>query len=419
MNNRSEILAGYKPRVSIYPKTHASGKVDYYVSYYLPGVKRKVARPLYCKKSEAKEFMFIHERRLMNLQFDDFDIKRIPEMYLGDLIKPRVSINKALERYILATSYNRRPATNRNTYGVLKNFCERLKVQFIDEVTPEMIQRLIGQMKSEGKEEATIYTYLALMESYYTWLIEIAQVLDHSNPFSKIQKPPRSCKISNRQIDNDTITKLLQVKDLPSNIRIPIIPLTTFLIFTGCRKGEAIHAEWKDFDLEQKIWRIREKPECPNIDSIGWKPKSNKERDVYLVPEVINLLKSLPRYNETFGSIKSDKGLVYVKADFIFSVKNNIQIDAIDDWRQTRIGNERSAWVKLCEIAGTPGIQIKDLRKYWNSYLVNTCGLSHKEAGLHIGNSNMVNFIHYTQVEYEAIRAKLEKNHNLSPQFLN
>ena len=97
MNNRSEILAGYKPRVSFYPKTHASGKVDYYVSYYLPGVKKKVARPLYCKKSEAKEFMFIHERRLMNLQFDDFDIKRIPEMYLGDLIKPRVSINKALE----------------------------------------------------------------------------------------------------------------------------------------------------------------------------------------------------------------------------------------------------------------------------------------------------------------------------------
>ena len=134
-------------------------------------------------------------------------------MYLGDLIKPRVSINnKALERYILATSYNRRPATNRNTYGSFEELCERLKVQFIDKVTPEMIQRLIErQMKSEGKEEATIYTYLALMESFYAWLIEIAQVLDHNNPFSKIQKPPRSCKISNRRIDNDTIAKLLGV----------------------------------------------------------------------------------------------------------------------------------------------------------------------------------------------------------------
>ena len=48
----------------------------FYVTYYLPGVKKKVARPLYCKKSEAKEFMFIHERRLMNLHFDDFDIKK-------------------------------------------------------------------------------------------------------------------------------------------------------------------------------------------------------------------------------------------------------------------------------------------------------------------------------------------------------
>ena len=64
----------------------------------------------------------------MNLQFDDFDVKRIPEMYLGDLIKPRVSIMKALDRYMQATFYNRRLATNRNTYGFLKNFCERIKV---------------------------------------------------------------------------------------------------------------------------------------------------------------------------------------------------------------------------------------------------------------------------------------------------
>ena len=119
MNNRSEILAAYKPRVSIFPKTHASGKVDYYVSYYLPGVKRKVARPLYCKKSEAKELMLIHERRLKNHLFDDFDLQRIPEIFLLELNTPRVQIMDALERYIIATSYNRRPSTNQNTYGVL------------------------------------------------------------------------------------------------------------------------------------------------------------------------------------------------------------------------------------------------------------------------------------------------------------
>ena len=120
MKNKSEILVGYRPRVSVYPKTHASGRVDFYVSYYLPGVKRKVARPLHCKKSEARELMFIHERRLRNHQFDDFDLQRIPEIYQLELNTPRVQIMDALERYMIATSYNRRPSTNRNTYGVLK-----------------------------------------------------------------------------------------------------------------------------------------------------------------------------------------------------------------------------------------------------------------------------------------------------------
>ena len=419
MNNRSEILAGYKPRVSIYPKTHASGKVDYYVSYYLPGVKKKVARPLYCKKSEAKEFMFIHERRLMNLQFDDFDIKRIPEMYLGDLIKPRVSINKALERYILATSYNRRPATNKNTYGVLKNFCEKLKVQFIDDVTTEKIQRLVGQMKSAGNSEATIYSYLGLMESFFNWLIKDAQVFDQTNPVSKVRKPPRACKVSKRQVDKDTIAKLLQVVDLPSNIRVPIISMIRFILITGCRKGEAIHAEWSDFDLDQGIWRIREKPECPTIHSLGWKPKANKERDVYLLPEAVDLLNNFSRHEKTWGSVKINGDLIYQRADFVFTVTRKVKVDGVYEWRQTRIGNERSSWKKLLEQAGIPDLQIKDLRKFLNSVLVNDCGLSHKEAGLHIGNTNMVNYNHYTQVDFESIKTKLEKSQDLLPQFLN
>ena len=89
----------------------------------LPGVKRKVARPLHCKKSEAKELMSIHEKRLRSQHFDDFDLNRIPEMYQLELNTPRVQIMDALERYMIATSYNRRPSTKRNTYGVLKNFC--------------------------------------------------------------------------------------------------------------------------------------------------------------------------------------------------------------------------------------------------------------------------------------------------------
>ena len=419
MKNKSEILVGYRPRVSFYPKTHASGRVDFYVTYYLPGVKKKVARPLHCKKSEARELMFIHERRLRNHQFDDFDLQRIPEIYQLELNAPRVQIMDALERYMIATSYNRRPSTNRNTYGVLRNFSEKLKVQFIDEVTTEKIQRLIGQMKSEGNSEATVFSYLGLMESFFNWLIRDAQVFDQSNPVSKVRKPPRSCKVSKRQVDKDTIAKLLQVADLPSNIRVPIISMIRFILITGCRKGEAIHAEWGDFDLDQGIWRIRDKPECPTILSEGWKPKANKERDVYLLPEAVDLVNKLSRQEETWGSVKINGKLTFKRADFVFTVKRRVKIDGVSEWRQTRIGNERSSWKKLLEEAGIPDLQIKDLRRFLNSVLVNDCGLSHKEAGVQIGNSNLVNYNHYTQVDLEAIKTKLEKHQDLLPQFLN
>ena len=132
MKNKSQKLVGYRPRVSVYPKTHTSGRIDFYLTYYLPGVKRKGARPLHYKKSETRELMFIHEKRLRSHQFDEFDLKKIPEMYQLELNTPRVQIIDAIERYMQATSYNRRPATNRNTYVVLRNFCEMLKVLFID-----------------------------------------------------------------------------------------------------------------------------------------------------------------------------------------------------------------------------------------------------------------------------------------------
>ena len=72
-----------------------------------------------------------------------------------------------------------------------------------------------------------------------------------------------------------------------------------FILITGCRKGEAIHAEWSDFDLNQGIWRIREKSECPTIHFLGWKPKANKERDVYLLPEAVDLLNNFSRHEKT------------------------------------------------------------------------------------------------------------------------
>ena len=64
--------------------------------------------------------------------------------------KPRILLVEALDRYMKATSYNRRQRTNKDTYGVLKNLISDLESKYIDEVSTEKVQRLAGMLQSKG-----------------------------------------------------------------------------------------------------------------------------------------------------------------------------------------------------------------------------------------------------------------------------
>ena len=118
--NQVNVLLGYDPRCTFYPKATPNGVVYYYLRYYLPGNIR-VSRSVGQNKKEAKRLMFEKNQSLKEGVFDDFDFQRIPESIKDQLRKPKILLNEDLERYMRATSYNRRPNTNRETYLVLEN----------------------------------------------------------------------------------------------------------------------------------------------------------------------------------------------------------------------------------------------------------------------------------------------------------
>ena len=120
--------------------------------------------------------------------FDDFDLKRIPNSIKVSFQKPRILLVEALDRYMKATSYNRRQRTNKDTYGVLKNLISDLESKFIDEVSTEKVQRLAGMLQSKGLSKATILSYLSLLKTFFNWLIDDAEVLDGRNPVTKVRK---------------------------------------------------------------------------------------------------------------------------------------------------------------------------------------------------------------------------------------
>ena len=76
--NQVNVLLGYDPRCTFYPKATPNGVVYYYLRYYLPGNIR-VSRSVGQNKKEAKRLMFEKNQSLKEGVFDDFDFQRIPD----------------------------------------------------------------------------------------------------------------------------------------------------------------------------------------------------------------------------------------------------------------------------------------------------------------------------------------------------
>ena len=174
---------------------------------------------------------------------------------------------------------------------------------------------------------------------------------------------------------------MLRVTDLKGRIEIPIIDLCHFLVSTGARLGEVLHAEWQDFDLSKGIWRIVHKPECPTSDGLGWYPKWKKPRVIELIPEAKQVLQNLPRYSETWGSYKDGSNVFWKKADFVFTVKRKVIDNGMTETRNVRISSVKRAWGNLLKEANVEPIQLRDLRTFFNWMLVSQYDLSHQEAG--------------------------------------
>ncbi len=113
---------------------------------------------------------------------------------------------------------------------------------------------------------------------------------------------------------------------------------------------------------------------------------------------------------ETYGLMNLGDKAVWKKANFVFTIRKKVEIDGLVSHRDLRINSTKRAWLNFLNQAGVLPFQIRDLRTYFNWVLVSQLGLSNKEAGTYLGNSEAVNNQHYTPVSLGAISAKLRSN---------
>ncbi len=404
------IPLGYEPRCSFYSREQTKGIKQYYIAYYLPNGTR-MRRPLNRSLKEAKILFRVKERQLILGTFDQKDQVKMPELLPQDEKTEDLTLEVAIQLYLEVTKPRKSPLTFRYDQLAYAQYLEyfhqwgRFEVK---DVQPLDIERLLGLLAAKGLALATLKTAVSRLKKLFNWLIEDAQVVDIKSPIpKKIKLPNRGSLVRDRlatTVEIQLILNLLKA-NWGSSSTAPVGNIIHFLILTGCRLGEALHAEWSDFDLELGLWNIKHKPKCPTKDGLSWSPKWNKPRTVFLFPEAIELVKALPKVKSTGRVLLRDErgkliGRETYPAEFIFPKKAKGQFERTDSIKKS--------WASILLKLGIEDLQIRDLRTYSNHVLRSKLGFSAKEAGVMLGNSEKVNDLHYSPVSTTEMRLKLK-----------
>jgi integrase len=418
MTIHPNLLVGYDPKCSLFKRERASGKVMWYISYYLPNNQR-IRRPLNKDHREAKTLKLVKEKQLLRGMFDSKDKEHLKDM-LPAAQTERLSINKGITLYHRLMDSGKTPKSRKVDQSQIRLAFKFFKNQgkaYMDQIKRADIRLLVGYLDETGYAASTIEDYVKSVRKVFNCLVDEAETLE-ANPVPSLRKMrlPRKDGLARKRLLSDVEVQALLNAQMPKErgfFRTPIKDIVCFIAYTGCRVGEALHAEWADFDFDQGIWYVRIKPNCPTMEKLGWAPKWYKERDVILTAEAMELLKSMPVV-ESNGAVQiRDKdgkivGHERYPAHFVFPKKHVIgRVGQGQTYEYHRVDSIKKTWATLVRVSGVDDVQLKDLRTWFNHRITSEFGFSAKEAGAYIGNSEMINKRHYTPVSMDVVRRKL------------
>jgi integrase len=176
---------------------------------------------------------------------------------------------------------------------LLPRFAER----YLDEIGREDVQRMHIDRRMQGAAPGSANRLLILMRYMFNlakkWEIPGAE----SNPTEGIPLMAVN-NMKERYLSIEEANALYEAVCRSENRMLQfIVPM---LLFTGARKREVLDAQWKDFDVDRKLWRIP-------------LSKSGKARFVPLSDGALHVLKQVPRENHSAWVFSNPKtGLPFV-----------------------------------------------------------------------------------------------------------
>lgn len=226
----------------------------------------------------------------------------------------------------------------------------RLKEEFghlrLDQITKHHAQSFHSKLKAGGLSGATCDHHVKLLR--YALNIAVEWEMLDQNQLARVNLFNEDNKVQNSLGDVE-LQRLLTV--LRTDENRPICQVALFLLSTGARLMEALSAEWKNVDLQNRMWRI------PAATAKSKRVKSIPLNDAAI--DILNQLETEDKFQHVFINVKTGKPFV----------------------------NVHKVWERLRKDAGMPNLRLHDLRHAHATLLINA-GRSLYEVQHILGHSD-------------------------------
>lgn len=157
---------------------------------------------------------------------------------------------------------------------------------------------------------------------------------------------------------------------------------TRLLLLTGARKGEALNANWNNFDLHRKVWTV----------SVS---KNGRPRRIVLNQAAVDLIKELRSEAEVRGYPLHPNSAVFYNPR-----------------TQDRYDSFYAAWHRARAKAELPDVRFHDLRHTFASMLINE-GVSLYEVQRLLGHHHITMTERYAHLLPDTLQERVERVSNL------
>lgn len=171
-----------------------------------------------------------------------------------------------------------------------KRAVEAFKDKEIKDITSMDIKRILERMAKQKYSAQTVRVQRIVLNLIFKHAV-LNEYID-INPVSVVSVPRNLPKSKRELPSDDEITAVMQSADVPFGM------FAYLILFTGCRRGEALALQWKDVDFNRKTISISKSVNYSGMNQntpiLSPHPKSDAGiREVMMLDCLANRLKSM------------------------------------------------------------------------------------------------------------------------------